>query len=273
MSLFKKPRKQIQRRVFSEQDDDEDEMTTEDAAEKESKKREKSKPKPKQPLLSFETEEEGEIFQVKKSSHSKKLMRMYEKERKKKEAQPEKQQPKPVRETPKEIVTDDLVVVVNSIHKPPTPPPPQIILSGRAALCAGKDDLSSDEDDLPTHKFSRPENFKKVLESGAIPDAAMIHAARKSRQRAREMGGDFIPVEEEEPEDKGRLLREDDNEGSDEERIDMGANPVIRDQERRREQFYEAQDSDQDVDEWEDQQIRKGVTGTCIFLSVFIIMC
>lgn len=30
---------------------------------------------------------------------------------------------------------------------------------------------------------------------GKIPDAAMIHAARKKRQQAREMG-DFIPVEE-----------------------------------------------------------------------------
>lgn len=132
------------------------------------------------------------------------------------------------------------------------------------SLLLGKEDLSSDDDDAPSHKFSKPDSFKKVLESGAIPDAAMIHAARKRRQRAREMGGDFVPLEEEEPEDKGRLLREDDNEGSDEERIDMGANPVIRDQERRREQFYEAQESDQEIDEWEDQQIRKGVTGAAL---------
>lgn len=261
MSLFKKPRKQIQRRVFSEQDDEEEQMNVEETTEKEIKKKDKSKTKVKQPLLSFETEEEGEIFQVKKSSHSKKLMRMYEKERKKKETQVEKPPPKQVKEVTKEIVTDDLIVVVNSNHKPPSPPPPPIILSGRAALCAGKDDLSSDEEDTSTHKFSKPDSFKRVLESGAIPDAAMIHAARKRRQRAREMGGDFVPLEEEEPEDKGRLLREDDNEGSDEERIDMGANPIIRDQERRREQFYEAQESDQEIDEWEDQQIRKGVTG------------
>lgn len=81
----------------------------------------------------------------------------------------------------------------------------------------GKDDLTSEEDEgeedsAVSHRFSKPDNFKKVLESGAIPDAAMIHAARKRRQRAREMG-DFIPTEEEEPEDKGRLLREDENEG------------------------------------------------------------
>lgn len=99
-----------------------------------------------------------------------------------------------------------------------------------------------------------------MLESGAIPDAAMIHAARKRRQRARELG-DFIPVEEEEPKDEGRLVRDDDNEGSDDERLDMDVNLALRDQERRREQFMAAQESDHEVDEWEDQQIRKGVTG------------
>lgn len=70
-------------------------------------------------------------------------------------------------------------------------------MNGRAALCAGKDDLSSEDEEIasePTdeakikHKFSHPDNFKMVLESGKIPDAAMIHAARKSRQKAREQG-------------------------------------------------------------------------------------
>ena len=277
MSLFRKPKKNIQRRVYLEKDDDEEEQEEElvhvvDPAnkEKDQKKKEKSaKPQMKcQSLLSFETEEEGEVFQVKKSSHSKKIMRMFEKERKKKETKTEKEEVKDVKPKEKltEIITDDLVLVVNSNHrtlKPPTPPPP--ILSGRDALCAGKDDLSSDEENSSdTHRFSKPDNVKRILELGAIPDAAMIHAARKKRQRARELGGDFIPVEEEEVEDKGRLLRDDDNENSDEERIDMGANPTVRDQERRREQFYEAQDSDKEVDEWEDQQIRKGVTGASL---------
>lgn len=263
MSLFRKPKKTIQRRVFTEKDDDdEEEMEVEEQSltvdKSNSKKGSKTKPK-KQALLSFETEEEGEVFQVKKSSHSKKLMRMYDRERqqKKKEVKVEKEEQKPKVKT--EIVTDDLVVVVNPSHKKPSTPPPPI-LSGRDALCAGKDDLSSDEDDPPImHKFSKPDNLKCVLESGAIPDAAMIHAARKRRQRARELG-DYIPVEEEEPEDTGRLMREDDNDVSDEDRIDMDANPMIRDQERRREQFLAAQDSDHEVDEWEDQQIRKGVT-------------
>ncbi|CAH1369280.1 hypothetical protein MTP99_010743 [Tenebrio molitor] len=263
MSLFRKPKKTIQRRVFTENDDEEEEsMEVEEQPhhDREHKKKDsKSKHKQKQPLLSFETEEEGEVFQVKKSSHSKKVMKMFEKERmKKKETKVEKDNYKSKVKT--EIVTDDLVLVVN--HKP-TPP---LILSGRDALCAGKDDLSSEDEEPTTHKFSKPDNFKKVLESGAIPDAAMIHAARKRRQRAREMG-DFIPVEEDEPEDKGRLMREDDNDGSDDERIDMDVNLTLRDQERRREQFLAAQESDQEVDEWEHQQIRKGVTGASASLS------
>ena len=42
---------------------------------------------------------------------------------------------------------------------------------------------------------------------GAIPDAAMIHLARKRRQQAREMG-DFIPLEKKKMENtKSRLIR------------------------------------------------------------------
>lgn len=66
-------------------------------------------------------------------------------------------------------------------------------LNGRAALCAGKDDLSSDEENeqqsliVGRHKFTQPD-LKTALQSGLIPSAAMIHAARKSRQKARELG-------------------------------------------------------------------------------------
>lgn len=69
-----------------------------------------------------------------------------------------------------------------------------IILNGRAALCAGRDDMSSedeaDDSNVPDsqHRFAKPDHFKTVLESGAIPDAAMIHEARKKRQKARELG-------------------------------------------------------------------------------------
>lgn len=44
------------------------------------------------------------------------------------------------------------------------------------------------EDQTHGHRFAQPEEFDFKLESGAIPDAAMIHAARKRRQKAREEG-------------------------------------------------------------------------------------
>lgn len=68
---------------------------------------------------------------------------------------------------------------------------PNVVLNGRAALCAGRDDMSSEEEQEPDdsqHRFRKPDNFKALLESGAIPDAAMIHEARKKRQKARELG-------------------------------------------------------------------------------------
>lgn len=66
-------------------------------------------------------------------------------------------------------------------------------MNGRAALCAGRDEMSSEDDEDENnfdgnHRFSQPDDIKLKLEAGAIPDAAMIHAARKRRQKAREEG-------------------------------------------------------------------------------------
>lgn len=149
-----------------------------------------------------------------------------------------------------------------------------LILNGRAALCAGKDDMSSEDEHhedndnhkkttSSAHRFAKPDNFKTVLESGAIPDAAMIHAARKRRQKAREEGitaenntvqlhsthhsfatGDFVPIEEKPVNNrKGRLVREDgDDDGSDDEqRVDMSAINGAKEREERREKFYSVQ--------------------------------
>lgn len=78
---------------------------------------------------------------------------------------------------------------------------PDIILNGRAALCAGRNDMSDeDEEQSDTerngskHRFSKPDHLKQMLESGSIPDAAMIHAARKRRQKAREQGKFFLVI-------------------------------------------------------------------------------
>jgi GC-rich sequence DNA-binding factor len=69
-----------------------------------------------------------------------------------------------------------------------------LVLNGRAALCAGRDEISSDDEENEVeerphgHRFAQPDDFDFKFESGAIPDAAMIHAARKKRQKAREQG-------------------------------------------------------------------------------------
>lgn len=121
---------------------------------------------------------------------------------------------------------------------------PNVILNGRAALCAGRDDMSSEEDGDPDshHRFRRPSNFQTMLESGAIPDAAMIHEARKKRQKARELG-DFVAIDEPKADNKkGRLVREDaEDDGSDEERVDMSAITGAKEREERREKFYAAE--------------------------------
>jgi hypothetical protein len=104
----------------------------------------------------------------------------------------------------------------------------------------------------------------------------MIHAARKRRQKARELGHDYIPVEEQRldcfmqnklffisvlflyfflykikyySEEKGisRLVREEDNDRSDDEdsqeRINMTINTDALDKEKRRQVFLESQAS------------------------------
>ncbi|XP_055608528.1 PAX3- and PAX7-binding protein 1-like [Uranotaenia lowii] len=388
MSLFRKPKKPIQRRVFTSYDDDEEDTAAEGhhprlsaqtqsssspsvggegvfgpspafpikpppssyhdglamdvdsvtappppsiSFKTSSKNKDKKQPKPgsanssrssstaatKLSLLSFDDEEEGEVFQVKKTSQSKKVMKSLDKERRRKrhaekngfstsssssfsstkagrsskdETNEEKHAPpQPPSDKDKlkkekcentssiiqtEIRTDDFVLVVKKSD------PDNLILNGRAALCAGRDDMSSEDEEGDNdeeqdgedhhHRFAKPDNFKMYLENGVIPDAAMIHAARKRRQKAREQG-DFIPIEEtKEDKTKKRVVREDgagDGSDEDDDRIDMAAITGAKEREERREQFYSvqredsAEESDYETKEWENQQIRKGVTG------------
>ncbi|XP_055641850.1 PAX3- and PAX7-binding protein 1 isoform X2 [Toxorhynchites rutilus septentrionalis] len=306
MSLFRKPKKPIQRRVFSGYDD-EDEPAAGGPTGATASAPSSSGSQQQQSLLSFDDEEEEEVFQVKKTSQSKKVMKSLDKERRRKrhaEKNGSKNAPSSSSSSSKsknnrdpsttedfdkdnlkkekcentssniqtEIRTDDFVLVVKKSD------PKNPILNGRAALCAGRDDMSSEEEDDEEgesageghHRFAKPDNFKMCLENGVIPDAAMIHAARKRRQKAREQG-DFIPVEEpKDDESKKRVVREDgagDGSDEDDDRIDMAAITGAKEREERREQFYSVQredsadDSDMETKEWENQQIRKGVTG------------
>ncbi|KAL0275384.1 UNVERIFIED_CONTAM: hypothetical protein PYX00_003243 [Menopon gallinae] len=134
--------------------------------------------------------------------------------------------------------------------------------------------MSSSEDDDEgsiRHKFSQPNHVQIMIESGKIPDAATIHAARKRRQRARELGSDYIPVNTNQKFSlhnmKSRLVREDDNDVSDDEkRIDMSVHLDNHDRDRHQNYFNEEEPAPED-DEWENQQIRKGVTGVAVVPS------
>ncbi|CRK97101.1 CLUMA_CG010440, isoform A [Clunio marinus] len=306
MSLFKKPKKpaQINRRVFSSEienmDVDEEEGPDVDIKPKKNKKerdKDKSNKPQKSSLLSFgDEEDEGETFQVKKSSFSRRI----HKERKKNKSN-EKSDKNISKNSQNSFSHHD----INSYQSSPTSVtkdctnfvkeiqsdegfsirlknsnPENLILNGRAALCAGRDDMSSEEEEenefeeqsQQGHRFSQPDEFDFKLVSGAIPDAAMIHAARKRRQKAREQG-EFIALEEKDQEDqkkgKRNVREEDEAEGSsgDEQRVDMSAITGVKELEERREQFYSTHqqgsddESDNDMNEWENQQIRKGVTG------------
>lgn len=299
MSFFKKPKKNIRRRPLGSGEPDEvtdengDQMDVDDEEQSMALIREKiakakKKEQRKQTLLSFEEDfneaDDGEVFQVKKSSQSKKMMKLLDKERKKKkEVKVEKieiEDDLPRRD--KEIVTGDLVVVVKQSEPIRSTAP---VLNGRQAELADPDYQSEDEEEegeghrlkkpeTAQHQFAQPDHMKILLESGRIPDAAMIHAARKRRQKAREMGGDYIPVDDTQKytnsASKSRLVREDENDGSDdeEETVQMSVPSAVRDRDRKREAFMAVQNEDEDQesdkgegDEWESQQIRKGVTG------------
>uniref|UniRef100_T1HQR8 GCFC domain-containing protein n=1 Tax=Rhodnius prolixus TaxID=13249 RepID=T1HQR8_RHOPR len=154
------------------------------------------------------------------------------------------------------------------------------ILNGREAIAAVQEGISSEEEedssDIGPKYIKQSDSVKLLLKKGKIPDAATIHAARKQRQHVREMG-EVVPLPEEtanrfDVNNKSRLVREDDNDVSDaeEERINMAVNIAAEDRIRRKAEFEAAQgrvtdESDKGEDEeWENQQIRKGVTGAQI---------
>eukprot|EP01136_Pigoraptor_vietnamica_P025533 Opistho-1_new@79634 len=90
----------------------------------------------------------------------------------------------------------------------------------------------------------------------AIPDAAMIHAARKRREMARQLDEEFIPISKstrDKSSEGSRLIREDENDRSDEDDnlLTGGSAAPHADLE------LDA-DMDDEVSRWERDQIRKG---------------
>nr|XP_022293371.1 PAX3- and PAX7-binding protein 1-like isoform X2 [Crassostrea virginica] len=273
---FKKPRRNFRKKVIavdSESDDDQKEEyennhddNNQQGCIEETTKKSKKKKKEKDSLgmhrsssvLSFNEEEEGEALKIKKSSHSKRIAKqlklatkLAKEEEEKIQVQSESPQRKasPVRREESNEDRDEEIQRLRAEFQ---------TLNG--------DDMEENESEEETEDGNQ---LKKMMKKGEIPDANMIHLIRKKRQQARDYG-DFIPLDDTErvENSKSRLVRDDDNDKSDDdenERIDFSVNTQARDRIKIQNDFLAAEhgsdneDSDQER-EWEEQQIKKGVS-------------
>ncbi|XP_049896363.1 PAX3- and PAX7-binding protein 1 isoform X1 [Epinephelus moara] len=225
-------------------------------------------------LLSFvDDEAEGsEVFRVKKSNYSKKIVKQLKKEYK------EDLEKSGVKQ---EIKSDAPLQPAVAIKE-------EVI--SRAGSEQGEEEMEVDSADEQAEEaksqggqaqgqVSRSNNagatFNTLsslssLRPGEIPDAAFIHAARKRRQMARELGGEPPLVETETP--KKRMAREDqdasDDEDEEEKRIRFsGVKNKSQRQKIAEEIGIEGSDDealdtgqDEEVSRWEQEQIRKGIS-------------
>uniref|UniRef100_A0A023EZG3 Putative transcriptional regulator binding to the gc-rich sequence n=1 Tax=Triatoma infestans TaxID=30076 RepID=A0A023EZG3_TRIIF len=275
MSLFKKPKRNIRIRENTCSEDADNENDSEICLpDTKNSKTKLHKPTSYSSVLSFGEDlnegDDGEVFKVKKSAQSKKIKKLLDKERKK---QKEKSNTTidTTEKTTQPQLDEDIVIKLKNTFP---------ILNGREAIAAVQEGISSEDEeessDIGPKYIKQSDSVKLLLKKGKIPDAATIHAARKQRQHVREMG-EIVPLPEEsanrfDVNNKSRLVREDDNDASDaeEERINMAVNIAAEDRIRRKAEFEAAQgrvtdESDKGEDEeWENQQIRKGVTGAQI---------
>uniref|UniRef100_A0A3P8ZUR5 GCF C-terminal domain-containing protein n=1 Tax=Esox lucius TaxID=8010 RepID=A0A3P8ZUR5_ESOLU len=225
---------------------------------------------PKASLLSFDDDEdETEVFRVKKSNHSKKIVKQLKKEYK-----------------------EDLekVYVKQEPNTGQIDKPSQLYMCG-AGSEQGEEEMEVDsteeqeeESKMLSHASKNPTTtasgaFSNTstlstlsnLRPGEIPDAAFIHAARKRRQMARELGGDAPLVETDAP--KKRLVREEEQEGDgsddedeDEKRISFSGVKNKSQRSRIAEEIEGSDDDlflsghDEEVSRWEQEQIRKGIS-------------
>ncbi|CAH0747041.1 unnamed protein product [Diatraea saccharalis] len=267
MSLFRKPKK-IQRRMFCA--DDEDEGDPEPPPPPIiSHEREKKENKPVKPtsLLSFADEEEdGEVFKVKKSSQSKRLAKRREKEKRRAPDGDSNKYDNNIQEEEKMVIDSS-----QQEKKKKRVTLEGLILSGREALAAdGAGDVSDsppeeeaeEEDQHGFHRY-RAESVRAALAvaPGHIPDAALIHAARKTRQQAREIGGDYIALKTEAA-PGSRLVRDDGSGDDDDEegRVHVRGLDLPSDKPKRGTAAAPTNEElDSEVEEWEEQQMQKAM--------------
>lgn len=213
----KKSRRNFRKKNIDEEREQEDE--TEDTVE-EQKTEQKPDEKPKKSskaapsaLLSFDhgDEDSTEVFKVKKSKESRRLSKQRVKARKTKDNEPEE---KTNTTEPEKIDNEKLESLREEL-----------------SYLGGGDDDDVDSAENGGGKVIKSDGiiFKPlpVIQSKdssfQIPDAAAIHAARKRREMARQMGSEYVPLDDTDRyggrfdnTDKSRLIREDDNDNSDE---------------------------------------------------------
>ncbi|XP_057677213.1 PAX3- and PAX7-binding protein 1 [Corythoichthys intestinalis] len=220
-------------------------------------------------LLSFDDEEEEEgpdVFRVKKSNHSKKIVKQLKKEY-------------------KEDLEKCGVVKTEAAPQPFVTVKEEVVIKVENEVGEEEMDVDSADEQKEDAKGSQGQRSSSgnntgatfntlsslsTLRPGEIPDAAFIHAARKRRQLARELGGDAPLVETETP--KKRLAQEDqdgsDDEDGEEKRIRFsGVRNKTQRQKIAEEIGIEGSDDealdgghDEEVSRWEQEQIRKGIS-------------
>lgn len=237
-------------------------VVEERASKKKGKEKKGKDKKGKSSLLSFgeeEDEEGAETFQVKKSSMSRRLAKANAKMKKRREQQA-KDEPQ---------IEEEKATSEEKTSKQETDSRPQfdedddddVVLNGMDAEAA----VMAEEDQ---HEIS--DGFRRIA-SGLIPDASMIHAARKKRQMARELGTNYISLDDTQRfrGDKSRLVRDDDNDRSGSE-SDEGRMSFTVKHSTKRERVQEAMkpavhvesgsDQDEELERWEQEQIKKGIS-------------
>ncbi|KAG7322311.1 hypothetical protein KOW79_013657 [Hemibagrus wyckioides] len=229
---------------------------------KDKKKKKESREEPKASLLSFNDEEEDtEVFRVKKSNHSKKIVKQLKKEYREEKCSHVVQEP---------IRLDGVQCLSGMGVKEEAVDSRGSSEQGEGEMEVDSNDEQDDESETRQGgNFSQTLSALSTLRPGEIPDAAFIHAARKRRQMARELGGD-APLVETEVSSK-RLVHEDEQGGSDEDEKRIVFSGVKQKSQRQKiaeeigiecsdDEALNTEGNDEEVSRWEQEQIRKGIS-------------
>jgi len=241
---------------------------------KKEKKASKNSEKPKEKkntLLSFDEElEEEDVteFKVKKSKESRRLIKLRDKEKKEGDNKNGKSNEEDVKivgskngnDKNVQIIDDDIgIVYKDNVEKKPD----TWVVSGKEAESLHMEEEDFSEEERESEDDEDP--LKKIIQSGGIPDAAVIHAARKKREAARAAGGgtesrDYIPVrkhKESKAKRGPRLVREEDEEEGEEDRVSFTVQQENKENEYHRKAARS--DSDSEPETWEKMQISKAI--------------